>query len=498
MTSLETHNLSQPVLGTDAALASTLPLSAAFPTGERTFKRPVRPIRIVGRLLYNFPVAAWIAFDTVVIWMSILGGYSLFGVGEYMRHVDLWRANLIFAGAAAVSSVIVGLQERATLRSSGRIATRILLTTALATAIAYTIIYAVMYLQLSRRVVMVTAGSYLVIGAAVRLFAFDTIRRIKKRVLLVSTPQVHESFVKKLRESQITDHEITGYVGDVDACTTTGGHRNCLGSTSDIIGICRRQAIDEIVICNGMADRTDVVNSILPCLRMGARVTNEATFYEHAAGQIPVGDITPAWFLFSDLKSHSEEYAALKRVFDVAVSLAGLLIMLPIYPLVALAIKIEDGGPIFYTQDRVGKGGAIFRLRKFRSMRQDAETGGSVWAQPGDPRCTRVGRILRRTRIDEFPQFVNILMGEMSVVGPRPERPDIVMHLCSRIPFWAERNLVKPGLTGWAQISFRYSNSIEDARRKLQFDLYYIKHMNLELDLIILFRTIGTFLRGAC
>jgi lipopolysaccharide/colanic/teichoic acid biosynthesis glycosyltransferase len=169
-----------------------------------------------------------------------------------------------------------------------------------------------------------------------------------------------------------------------------------------------------------------------------------------------------------------------------------------LYPFLALAIKIEDGGPVFYSQDRVGKGGRIFKLYKFRTMRIDAENGQSVWARKNDPRATRVGRFVRRTRLDEFPQFFNILVGAMSVVGPRPERPDIVENLREHVPFWSERNLIKPGLTGWAQISFHYGNTIEDAKRKLQFDFYYLKHMSMELDVVILFRTLGTFLRGAC
>jgi len=498
MTSLDPYSLTTGALSMDATIAQPVALRTAIPAQPARFRRPIRPMRIAGRLLYNFPVAAWIAFDTVIIWAGILAGYTWFGVGEYSRHVELWRANLIFAGAAGVASVIVGLQERQTLRSPGRIATRMLLTTAMATAIAYTIIYAVMYLQLSRRVVMVTAASYLLLGSGARLFVYDTVRRVKRRVLLVSSKPVFTSFHSKLHESHVGDHEISGYVSDPGDSADTGDNRRRLGDTSDIVGITRRHKIDEIVICNGMADRSDVIESILPCLRMGVRVTNEATFFEHAAGQIPLDDISPAWFLFSDLKSHSDEYAALKRVFDIAVAITGLVVTLPLYPLLALAIKLEDRGPVFYTQDRVGMGGAIFQLRKFRSMRVDAENGESRWACPSDPRCTRVGRLLRRTRIDELPQFINILLGEMSVVGPRPERPDIVVELCSKIPYWSERNLVKPGLTGWAQIGFRYSNSIEDARRKLQFDLFYIKHMNLELDMIILFRTLGTFLRGAC
>jgi lipopolysaccharide/colanic/teichoic acid biosynthesis glycosyltransferase len=179
-------------------------------------------------------------------------------------------------------------------------------------------------------------------------------------------------------------------------------------------------------------------------------------------------------------------------------AVVGFALSLPLWPIIAVCIKLADGGPVFYSQDRVGQHGRVFRLYKFRTMIVNAETGKSVWASRNDPRCTRVGRILRKARLDELPQLYNILVGDMSVVGPRPERPSIVLELSKVLPYYELRHVVKPGLTGWAQISYHYGSSIEDARRKLQFDLYYLKWMCLELDIVILFRTVGTFLRGGC
>ena len=175
-----------------------------------------------------------------------------------------------------------------------------------------------------------------------------------------------------------------------------------------------------------------------------------------------------------------------------------MILTLPLVPVVALLVKLDDGGPVFYTQTRVGQNGKLFGLHKFRTMKVDAEGDQSRWAVKDDPRVTRLGRLLRRTRLDELPQFYNIFVGNMSLVGPRPERPDFVVRLAQAIPYFNERHLVKPGLTGWAQINFRYTSSIEDAKRKLQFDLYYVKNMSIELDLMILLRTLGVFLRGAC
>ena len=256
--------------------------------------------------------------------------------------------------------------------------------------------------------------------------------------------------------------------------------------------------VTDIVVGADAADDTRMMDWMVPCLQRGCRVTNEAIFYEKATGQILVDEITPLWFLFADLKSHCNAHAMLKRVFDVTTTLVAFCVSVPLWPLIALAIKLGDGGRVFYSQDRVGQNGKTFKLYKFRTMRPNAENGKSVWCVPDDPRITRVGRVLRKCRLDELPQLYNVLIGQMSVVGPRPERPDIVNDLAEKLPYYTERHLAKPGITGWAQISFRYGSTIEDAKRKLQFDLYYLKHMSFELDIIILLRTIGTFLKGAC
>jgi exopolysaccharide biosynthesis polyprenyl glycosylphosphotransferase len=271
-----------------------------------------------------------------------------------------------------------------------------------------------------------------------------------------------------------------------------------LGRVGDELPHLQARGITDIVVGAAAARDPNVMEWMVPCLRAGCRVTNEAIFYEKATGQILVDEITPHWFLFADLKVHCDQQATLKRLVDLTTAFVGLCLSAPIWPLIAAAVKLCDGGPAFYSQDRVGQNGRIFRLHKFRTMRPNAENGRSVWASPNDPRVTRVGRFLRRTRLDELPQLYNVFVGQMSIVGPRPERPDIVEELCHTLPYYAERHLVKPGLTGWAQISYRYGSSVEDAKKKLQFDLYYLKHMSFELDAVILLRTVGTFLKGAC
>ncbi|MCB9850685.1 MAG: sugar transferase [Phycisphaerales bacterium] len=473
--------------------------SVPAPREAETSERHASRIQILGQLLLNLPRPVWIILDAIIIWAAMVQGFRWFEVAEHYHHAQPWLAFGVFALCLVVCSLIFGLNDRATLLSSGRILTRMVLTVVLSCALAYTILYVMMYLRLSRRVAAVTVVSYLVFGTGIRLFATCAIRTISRRLLVVGHPKACRAFAQRLEESGVHGSEIVGFVhGDGDSGITLDEGTKSLGTTREIVTLCRSHRVRDIVVCNGIARDPDAMNWMLACLRMGCRVTNEATFYESSVGRILVDEITPEWFLFSDLKAHCEQYAMLKRAFDVVVSVIGLCISLPFYPLVALAIKLEDGGPVFYSQDRVGRNGTVFKLYKFRTMRPDAENGESRWASRNDPRITRVGRLLRLSRLDEFPQFYNILIGDMSVVGPRPERPDIDAALHLQVPYWSERHLATPGLTGWAQISFHYSNTVEDAKRKLQYDFYYLKHMSLELDVIILFRTLGTFLRGAC
>lgn len=455
------------------------------------------PWQVLGQIFIALPIPVWLALDALLIWAATVKSYHWINIADQGHHVQAWLGFTICAGSTMVFSLVLGLNERTTLRSGWRVLTRMVLVTTLSAALVYAIIYVLLYYQLSRRITLAILLSYFVVGTAIRLTAACAIRTVRRRILVVGRAEACTAFAGRLRDGLLDTHEIVGYTSDEPDTPATATLPR-LGSVTDIVRLCRELRVRDIVVCNGIAHSPDAMHWILPALRLGCRVTNEATFYETSAGQILVDELTPDWFLFTDLRAHCAEYALVKRLFDVVVSIVGLLVSLPLYPLIALAIKLDDGGPVFYAQNRVGRNGRVFRLYKFRTMRPDAESGESRWATPNDPRVTRVGRLLRRTRCDEWPQFWNILRGDMAVVGPRPERPDLVETLCRVIPFWCERNLVKPGLTGWAQISFRYGSTLEDAKRKLQFDFYYLKHMSLELDTIILFRTLGTFLRGAC
>jgi len=236
------------------------------------------------------------------------------------------------------------------------------------------------------------------------------------------------------------------------------------------------------------------VNELLACKMKGVPVLEGETFYEELTGRISVDKINPSWLIFHEGFQKSWLMMATKRFIGTCISALGLFLSSPIILLTSICIKLDSPGPIFYKQERVGKDGKPFTLIKFRSMGQDAEQGEAEWAKQDDVRVTKVGRVIRKFRIDEIPQMWNVLKGEMNFVGPRPERPQFVSELTEKIRYYGQRSTVQPGITGWAQISYPYGASEEDAKKKLEYDLFYIKHMSVILDLYIILKTVKTIL----
>ncbi|MBS0642820.1 MAG: exopolysaccharide biosynthesis polyprenyl glycosylphosphotransferase [Acetobacteraceae bacterium] len=254
----------------------------------------------------------------------------------------------------------------------------------------------------------------------------------------------------------------------------------------------RQQGISAVVVSG--ATPPSAMPALLDCKLRGIPVFNELLFQERHLGRVDLDTLTAGDIVFADGFTDGWISRALKRSCDIAIALTLLFVTLPLMALTAIAIKADSAGPVLYRQQRVGYLGRIFTLYKFRSMTTDAEAGGPIWAQHADPRVTRVGSFIRATRIDELPQLANVIMGEMSLVGPRPERPHFVRQLADAIPFYHERSYVKPGLTGWAQVNYPYGASVEDAREKLAYDLFYVKHRGMLLDLFILMATVRVVL----
>jgi sugar transferase (PEP-CTERM system associated) len=326
-----------------------------------------------------------------------------------------------------------------------------------------------------------------------------THRRIRIRVLVLGTGAIGK-VIAGLVETGARPFSIVGFLDDnPNAPDTVPEPYALLGKIQDLPALVEETRPDLIVVAQMNRRGNFPAKALIDCRMRGIQVEDWPTFYEKETGKILVTDLRPSWLIFSDGFVKTPRTEIVKRLVDVGLSLTGLMLALPVMAVVALAIKMESRGPALFRQPRLGQNGRVFILNKFRSMREDAERDtGPVWAQQRDPRVTRVGAFLRKTRLDELPQLFNVLVGDMSFIGPRPERPEFVYELQKQIPFYMERLSVKPGITGWAQVRYRYGASVEDALEKLQYDLYYIKNLSLFLDLLILINTIQVvlFARG--
>ncbi len=332
------------------------------------------------------------------------------------------------------------------------------------------------------------------------------------RLLIVGTDKLAVEVAHEAMLRRDLGYKVAGYIsedpklvgtsiishGNSPDFGQTSFSREVLGAVDDLNRIVETEKIDRVVVA--LQDRRGhmPVDQLLKIRLQGQAAIEEGTaLYEKLTGKISVEMLRPSWIIFSGGGKRSTVWGIIRRLFNLLMAAIGVVFSLPLAVFAAIAIKLDSPGPIFYTQERVGKNGRTFKIIKFRSMRQDAEKGGvAQWATERDPRITRIGNFLRKTRIDEIPQFINILRGDMSFVGPRAERPVFVEQLSEQIPFFAQRHLVEPGLTGWAQVNYGYGASVEDSMQKLQYDLYYIKNVSLLFDIWIMFKTIKVVMFG--
>lgn len=318
----------------------------------------------------------------------------------------------------------------------------------------------------------------------------------RQRLLVVGTNDAASRLGRELHRRTDLGVEIVGFIDpDPSKVGTPVFNPGVIGTIEDIPAIVRARNVDQVVVSLADARGKLPMDKLLDMRLQGVRFEHLASVYEKYTGKIAVDNLRPSWLIFSEGFRKSRVEDLVKRGLDLGLASVSLLVTLPLMALVALAVRLSSPGPVLYHQERVGQHGRVFILHKFRSMRPDAEQGsGAVWAQVGDSRVTPIGRFLRRTRLDELPQLWNVICGHMSVVGPRPERPEFVKSLTREIPYYGQRHIVRPGLTGWAQVRYTYGASVEDALMKLQYDLYYIKNRTLAFDLFILAKTVKTVL----
>ena len=319
-----------------------------------------------------------------------------------------------------------------------------------------------------------------------------------ERILIVGSGNLAVAVAHEVLNRPDAGYRIVGFVGtNADQMGKSLINPRVIGLTDDIEETVKREGIDRIVVAMGeRRGQLPTTNLLKLSLSGDVSIEEGASFYERVTGRVSLDMIRPSWLIFTGPGRQAKLAAIARNGMHRLVALIGLLVSLPLGVLTAILIKVDSRGPVFYRQERVGKNGRPFVLTKFRSMKVDAEKAGPVWASKGDERTTRVGRMIRKMRIDEIPQFWNILRGEMSFVGPRPERPHFVAQLAEEIPYYEQRHLIAPGLTGWAQIKYPYGDSVEDARQKLQYDLFYIKNYSLVLDALIVFETVKIILFG--
>jgi sugar transferase (PEP-CTERM system associated) len=318
---------------------------------------------------------------------------------------------------------------------------------------------------------------------------------LRERVYVIGEGPRANHLVDAIRNRTDLGMELVGWAG---AIANGSVHRETVADQLRTLGT--RIPVDRVILA--MSDRRGImpVRELLDLRLAGIKVEDASSLLEKVNGKIELEGLHPSALIFAEGFRVGASFLLARRVVSFTIALVALTICLPLIPIVAILVKLSSSGPILFRQERVGRKGEVFTVYKFRTMRRDAEAGtGAVWAGKNDPRVTRVGRILRSTRLDEIPQLWNVLMGDMGFVGPRPERPEFVQWLTEKIPYYNLRHIIRPGLTGWAQVRYRYGASIEETQQKLEYDLYYIKHMSVALDLFIMFETIKTVVlrRGA-
>jgi sugar transferase (PEP-CTERM system associated) len=346
------------------------------------------------------------------------------------------------------------------------------------------------------------AGLFLFAILAWRL-AWDrvaTLEGFTERMLIVGTDLTAQTLARQILRQRDFPYQIVGFIDDDPARIGQSlVNPSIVGTPADIEGLVASQGVNRIVVA--VSDRRGrlPVEPLLRAKMQGVRVEAVDTVYERLTGKLLVEDLRPSALIFSDGFRASRWTRRTKRVFDIVLALIGGLLGAPLMALTALAVWLESGSPVLYRQERVGENGRVFTLFKFRSMSRNAEEGTPIWATTEDQRVTPVGRFIRMTHLDELPQLWNVFRGDMSFVGPRPERPFFVAQLSQQMPFYLQRHAVKPGLTGWAQVKYRYGASVEDALEKLRYDLYYVKHLSLFFDMSILVDTVKVvlFAKGA-
>lgn len=456
------------------------------------------------RFFYHYipaPIILLVLADAAVLVLAILLGVALRFQEPGLVREDFLPTAVTFALVMQMSMATFGLYQREFRGRMREVATRLVASFLVGFALMSFLFYVVPHLYLGRGAFAYSliAGIAGVLLTRTAFFKWAETGILLPRVLVLGTgTRALTIATASIAGARAYSANIVGYLPVKGSQHFVDASKILPEEGTPLLSVVDKYRIDEIIIAvrerrGGGLPMGDLLN----CRLAGVKVTEASTFFERERGQVRLDSLNASWLIFGEGFNNRALRDAVKRSFDLFVSALLLLITLPVMLVAALLIKLESRGPIFYRQERVGQGGVGFQVYKFRSMRTDAERDGKPrWATAQDDRVTRVGRVIRKLRIDELPQILNVFSGDMSFVGPRPERPFFVEQLNKEIPYYPARHSIKPGITGWAQVRYPYGASLEDAVEKLQYDLYYVKNHSLFLDLMILVETIQVVVLG--
>ena len=474
-----------------------------FPSGAIGVSGALMRVRLFGQNLHlSFFVLA--AAETLLFY-GLLIGAGFIRLGPNLTAIDraqgpLWPRAVVFSVSLVSSFLAFGLYSvRQRARSAG-ITIRVIAAIVVGVLATTVVFYLVPNLWIGRGVITIAALSAAAIVVTGRLLFYRFVDEtpLKRRVIVYGAGRGASAIAGLRRRADQRGFLLLGFVPTPDAAAEVPDDK-LIAPNEDLLELCRQHDVDEIVVALDDRRGRFPIAELLECRLSGIDVTELPTFLERETGRVRIDVMSPSWLIFGEGFNRGSLRLFTSHALGLAASLGILVLTLPVMILTILAIKLEDGlrAPVFYGQERVGLGGRTFKLLKFRSMGVDAESDGAArWAEKHDPRVTRVGAVIRKLRIDELPQIVNVLYGDMNFIGPRPERPQFVATLAAKIPYYMQRHCVKPGITGWAQVCYPYGSSERDAIEKLQYDLYYIKNNGFLFDLSILMQTVEVVFMG--
>jgi exopolysaccharide biosynthesis polyprenyl glycosylphosphotransferase len=470
--------------------------TGAFLAGVGAMSRTLGRVRAILRwVLTDTPIVFWISLDVIY---SVL---ALILAAEYSPQVGKWEASTFeffaFSVSVLVGGLTTGLYERRISRSYSQLIA-VHLSASLVTGTVFALTVSVVeFGKVGRWIWFLAVAIHFLCALISRVPVLYILRKYPIRILMIGKDRVNSPIPKRL-ETEPYHYRMVSWC-DVDEGvlpqepTAVGAIR--VSPLQEVPSLCRDQGIDVIIIATGLSNHSGVLKTCFEALPSGCLVIDECTFYEEVFEQVLVDHINEGWFYSSKINLSRRLGYVTKRVMDIVLSILGLTVFLILFPLLWILIRLSSYGPAIYSAVRCGQFGKEFKIHKLRTMFEGSDADGELWTQKGDRRITPLGKILRRIHLDEIPQLYNVLIGEMSLVGPRPDSPEMHRKVEAEVPYFYFRLWARPGLTGLAQIRFGYSATVEEQKEKLQYDLYYIKNWSLFLDVQVLFRTILALMR---